>query len=159
MRRGAWALVLAVAVVAATGVPGAGAATKKPAKASSAADLAHVMSARGITCAAFVDSPDSPDSSGTALPGAPVGDTGECLVDGATASLAVYDSPRELARALAAMPVLCRFAVAVLGPVEFTFVTGRNWSISFFSREYDPAVGKALGAETRDVDCAKYAGG
>lgn len=71
--------------------------------------------------------------------------------------VAVYDSPRELARSLAAMPTLCRFVVAVRGPTRFTFVTGRNWSVAFFTEEYDRGVAKALGGKTRRYDCTALA--
>ncbi len=149
-------MLIVLGVVGAVAPAGA-ARNPKPAKAATAAALAAVMADRGLECDPFLDSDDSGAS--TVPGGPPSGDDAECTLDGATGSISVYDSPRELARALAAMPVLCRFAVAVLGPVEFTFVTGKNWSVSFFSDEYDPAVAEALGAKTREVDCTKLAGG
>jgi len=150
---------LIVTVLATTGAlgpsPAGATSAPKPVTATSAAALAAAVTDRGLTCDPFVD---SADSGAPTIPGGPPnGDTGECVIDGVTGSISVYESPRQLARALAAMPLVCRFAVAVLGPVEFTFVTGRNWSISFFRDEYEPAVGKALGGKVRDVDCTARA--
>lgn len=145
-----------VGVLCGAGPAGAKSGAKPP-KATTAAALAATMAERGFACDPFLD---SDDSGGTSIPGGPpAGDTAECGLDGVTASISVYDSARELGRALAAMPLICRFAVAVTGPVSFTFVTGRNWSVSFFSDEYDPAVGKALGGKVREVDCTKLARG
>lgn len=155
MRR--WVTVLIVAGTVCAPTAADATSTRRPAKAESAAALSQVLIERGLGCDGFVDADDSQAS--TFPGGPPIGDTGECTVGGVTASISVYDSRRELGRALVAMPVLCRLAMAVVGPVELTFVTGRNWSISFFRDQYDPAVGKALGAKVRDVDCAKVARG
>lgn len=154
MRRWVPVVIAVLAVVSAPAAAGAK-SDRSPVKAASAAALVAAMADRGIDCDAFVD---ADDSSATALPGAPVGDTGECAVGGKTASIAVYRNAAGLRRALAAMPILCRYASAILGPVAFTFVTGPNWSVSFFRDEYDPAVGKALGARARDVDCTELVG-
>lgn len=149
--------VAVLIVVATVGIPAAagGASDRRPAKAATAAALAAVMTERGVACDPFLDSDDS--GAPTVPGGPPQGDTAECVVDGATGSMVVYSNARELGRAFAAMPVVCRFAVAVLGPVEFTYVTGKSWSLSFFRDEYDPAVGKALGGKVREVDCTELA--
>lgn len=145
-------VAVTVCVVVSTAT-GAGADSEpRPVRARTAAALAAAVQDRGLGCDPFVDAEDTP---GSALPGAPEGDTGECTVKGATASLAVYADRRELGRALDAIPMLCGFVMAVIGPVEFTFVTGRNWSVSTFSDEYHPAIARKLGGKVREVDCTK----
>ena len=146
--------VSALVVVACTAV-GSGAAWAKPAKApkvATAAALAAAVSNRGLGCDLFF--PSSPATGPQPPGGPPVGDAGECAIDGENVSLTVYDRTRDVGRALEAMPVVCRYAIAILGPVTFTFVTARNWSIAFMTDDLDPRFASALGARQSEVDCA-----